>query len=154
MPKPPKLPPVTHALAERHEALWLKLCALHKQIAAVAARKPETPIAEQTRIVAEALLVEAWVFGQGMDGLIVAAPDHGGLLTQLGQALAEMEHYELRHTGRHNDKQCFMWTIGKAPVPVRRLRPTVHDERGVGDTAKAAELRRKLAIRIDQYKRR
>lgn len=151
---PHKPPPVTHKLAERHEALWLKLSALHKQIAPLAARKPETPIAEQTRIVAEALLADAWVFGPGWDKLPMAAPDHGGLLTQLGQALAEMENYEARQTGWHDDKKCFMWSIPNAPVPVRRLRPMVHERDKVGDTAKIADLRHKLAIRIQQFQRR
>ena len=148
-----KHPPITHPLAERHEALWLKLSALHKQIAAVATRKPEIPISEQTRIVAEALLADGWVFGKGSDKLPVAAPDYGGLLTQLGQALAEMEDYELRHTAWHDDRKCFMWAVAGAPVPVRRLRQMVHDAK-VGNTAATRELRRKLAIRIEQFKRR
>lgn len=78
MPQPKKLPRVTHALAARHEALWLRLTALHAQIATVAARRPQAPVSGQTISVAEVLLRDAQVFLAQGDSLPMAAPDHGG----------------------------------------------------------------------------
>lgn len=149
MPPSRKLPPVTHALAERHEALWLRLTALHKQISGVAGRKPETPLEGQTRIVAEALLADAWVFSHRGDRLPIAAPDHGGVLAQLGQALAELENYELRHTAWNKAHGCFMWAIKKGPEPVRRLRPLFEPTELAAGSAEMQALQQQLERRIN-----
>lgn len=42
----PPLPQISHALAERHEALWLRLSSLHKDICAIAAKKPEAAVGD------------------------------------------------------------------------------------------------------------
>ena len=40
----------TKAQAERHEALWLSLAALHKDTVALGAKKPNTPVSDALRI--------------------------------------------------------------------------------------------------------
>lgn len=50
----PTAPIITHALAEQHEALWLKLTALHKDLVAIAARRPAEAAGEAIRSTAEA----------------------------------------------------------------------------------------------------
>ena len=52
----PDLPTISIPLAERHEALWLRLSTLHKDICAIAAKKPEATVGETERATAEAVL--------------------------------------------------------------------------------------------------
>ena len=162
MPKS-KIPPrVTPALAARHEALWLRLTALHAQIAAVAARRPQAAVSAQTIGVAEALLRDAQVFLGERPALPMAAPDHGGLLTQLGQALAGLEAWEAANAEWRGALNAFVWkVVGEKPLPVQRLRPKLSapaaphaDPQYAAYKAKMADLRDKLAQRIDQFRNR
>ncbi|UXN71230.1 hypothetical protein N8A98_08650 [Devosia neptuniae] len=162
MPQPKKLPRVTHALAARHEALWLRLTALHAQIATVAARRPQAPVSGQTISVAEVLLRDAQVFLAQGDSLPMAAPDHGGLLTQLGQALAGLDAWEAVNAEWRGELNAFVWKVVGDPVlPVQRLRPKLvaaaaphADPAYAAYKAKMADLRDKLALRIDQFRNR
>lgn len=158
-----KIPPrVTHALAARHEALFLRLTALHAQIAAVAARRPQAPVSAQTTSVAEALLRDAQVFLGQSAALPMAAPDHGGLLTQLGQALAGLEAWEAANAEWRGALNAFVWKVaGDPPLPVQRLRPKLSaataphaDPQYAAYKAKMADLRDRLAQRIDQFRNR
>jgi len=121
------LPRVTYVLAERHEALWLRLKALVDQVAATAHRHPAKPASEATRAVAEAILAESRVFlpRAAREKLPVAAPDWGGLLTQLGQALALLEAYEAQNTGYDRASGARMWRGTESEFPVRRLAPNI-----------------------------
>ena len=154
------LPHVTHLLAARHEALWLKLTALQAQVAGVALRKPQAEVAGHTGMVAEGLLREALPFLAAGDPLPVAAQDHGGLATQLGQALAEMEAWEASNVGWRGDLNAFVWLVsGAEPLPVKRLRPKLATPGppppdAAKHTAAMLDLRAKLAQRLDQFKRR
>lgn len=158
-----KAPPrVTHALAARHEALWLRLTALHAQIAAVAARRPQAPVSAQTISVAEALLRDAQVFLGLGDVLPMAAPDHGGLLTQLGQALAGLDAWEAANAEWRGAVNAFVWKVaGDTPLPVQRLRPKLSaataphaDPDYAAYKAKMLDPRGKLAKRIEQFRNR
>lgn len=152
-------PTATRMLAARHEALWLKLTALHTQIATVATKRPQTPVSAHTITVAEDLLREALPFLVKGDHLPMAAPDHGGLLTQLGQALAEMDHWEASHSRWDDLQKAYLWQVrGPLPLPVRRLRPKLVGSANVEtDPARATkmlDLRVKLAKRIEQFNNR
>jgi hypothetical protein len=157
-----KLPKVTHALAARHEALWLRLVALHRQVAAVAGRRPQAPVGRHTANVAEGLLRDALPFLARGDVLPMAAPDHGGLATQLGEALAELDAWEAANSAWRADLNALVWTVpGARPLPVQRLRPrlsaaaTPHADPDYAQyLAKVADLRQKVARRIEQFRNR
>ena len=141
---------VTASLAERHEALWLSLTALHKDVAALAAKKPASPVSDPVRIAAESLLSDCAPFlRRRCDRLPVAAPDLAGLAVQLGQALAWLEHYELAHSGWDSEQQCFVWQTGNGPLPLRRLRPQVQTLPSRQESREMAELQEQLSRRIN-----
>lgn len=139
----------TTALAERHEALWLSLTALHKDIAALAAKKPGAPVSEPVRITTEGLLSDCVPFLRKRGNrLPVAAADLLGLSVQLGQALAAIERYELAHSGWDAEQHCFAWRVDGGSVPVRRLRPQVAGA-APGASREMEQLQEKLARRIN-----
>jgi hypothetical protein len=92
----------------------------------------------------------------------MAAPDHGGLLTQLGQALAGLEAWEAGNAEWRGALNAFVWKVaGDPPLPVQRLRPKLSaataphaDPQYAAYKAKMADLRDKLAQRIDQFRNR
>lgn len=152
-------PRVTHALAERHEALWLSLAALHKDIAALAAKKPAAPVSEPVRITAEGLLSDCVPFiRRRSHRLPVAAGDLAGLAVQLGQALAGLEAWEAANSQWRADLNAFVWKVKAAePLPVMRLRPRLVPANLTGpDPKRAAESRKirdKLVERIQALQR-
>lgn len=156
---PRKFPAVTHALAARHEALWLRLTALHGQIAPIAARRPLGLVSPHSLTIAEGLLREALPFLGTGERLPVAAADHGGLVTQLGQALAQLEHWESRNARWRPDLNAYVWLVaGDEILPVRRLRPKlvmpIAERVDPKREAYIADLRIKLAKRIEQFRNR
>ena len=138
----------THALAERHEALWLSLTTLHKDIAALAGKKPDAFVSEPVRIAAESLLGDCVPFlPQPKMRLPVAAPDLAGLAVQLGQVLAGLDAWELRHTFWDAGKACRCWRVGGEALPIMRLRPQLPPP---PTTHNGVSIREALAKRIDQ----
>ena len=127
MPSASFTPKITHALAERHEALWLRLNALHKDICAMAAKKPEAPVGETERILAEGLLsdIRPFLAGRKKEALPVAAPLLAGLAVQLGQMLAKLDDFENRHAAWDARQNCRCWCVDGEPFPVARLRQSV-----------------------------
>ena len=114
----------TKIQAERHEALWLSLAALHKDTVALGAKKPNAPVSEAMRISAEGLLSDCAAFTRRRgERLPVAAPDLAGLAAQLGQALAALESWESRHTGWDTRFNCRIWTLHTGYLPIMRLKP-------------------------------
>ncbi len=117
------LPRTTHSLAERHEALWLRLTSLHKDISALAAKKPDAAVGDSERMVAEGLMAEARPFlSEGRSRLPVAAPLLAGLAVQLGQVLAQMENFENRHAFWDAAQGVRCWRVSGDPLPIGRLR--------------------------------
>lgn len=117
------LPRTTHILAERHEALWLRLTTLHRDVSALAAKKPEALVGDSVRIVAEGLIAECWPFLiQQKTALPVAAPLLAGLAVQLGQALAQLEVFENRHAFWDGAQGLRCWRVCGEPLPIGRLR--------------------------------
>ena len=125
-PDEPVLSPgsTTKSQAERHEALWLNLAALHKDVVALGAKKPDAPVSEALRISAEGLLSDCAAFTRKRgERLAVAAPDLSGLAAQLGQALAALESWESRHTTWDERFNCRIWSLHTGYLPIMRLRP-------------------------------
>jgi hypothetical protein len=114
----------TKQQAERHEALWLSLAALHEDTVALGAKKPNAPVSDALRIAAEGLLSDCAVFTRRRgERLPVAAPDLAGLATQLGQALAALEGWESRHTTWDTRFNCRIWNLHRGYLPIMRLKP-------------------------------
>ena len=149
-PKPGR---TTAALAERHEALWLSLSALHKDIVALGAKKPGAAVSEPVRIAAEGLLSDCAAFTRKRnERLPVAAPDLGGLAIQLGQALAALDAWESRHTSWDENWKCRVWLVTGRPLPIRRLKPNVAPPQPP-TTYKGASIRDKLLERFEARRR-
>ncbi|WP_173088485.1 hypothetical protein [Devosia sp. 1635] len=142
---------ITPALAERHEALWLRLTALQEQARSVAAKKPEALLGDEVRMAAEAVLHDAQIFGpkrRAQEKLPPAAPSWGGLSVQLGQALALLAAYEASHTGWSEEDRFRVWLTRPLPMPVRRLLPAEQFSPEGRDEMRS--IRQKLALRMDR----
>lgn len=112
----PATPFVTFSRAEQHEALWLRLTALHNDLGALAARRSTLPVSAAVRVAAEALLSDCAPFGDG-DRLPQAAVDAAGLLVQLGQALARLDASEATHTFWESQAQLPLLASAGGRVP-------------------------------------
>lgn len=122
----PALPQISHFLAERHESLWLHISALHKDICAIAAKKPEAPVGNTERATVEGLICDCRPFlKKPADRLPVAAQNFAGLAVQLGQVLAALEDFENRHAFWDGKANCRVWRVGGPTLPVARLRAEV-----------------------------
>ena len=120
----PTNPNVTHALAERHEALWIGLAALHRDVLALGAKRPGAAVSDAVRSRAEGLLSDCLPFlAQNRIRLPVAAPDMAGLAVQLGQGLAALEAWESQRSFVDPVLGCRMWRVTGARLPIMRLKP-------------------------------
>ena len=147
------LPQITHPLAERHEALWLRVHTLHKDICTLAAKKPEAPVGNTERAVAEGLISDCRPFlSKRKDTLPVAAQNFAGLAVQLGQVLAQLEDFENRHAYWHGKQACRCWRVGGDPLPIGRLRQNVAIVPLT--THNGEDMRAKLAQRMENRDRR
>lgn len=118
------MPRITKRLAERHEALVVRLGALERQVTAIAARNPELAVAGDVRIAAEDLLRDCRAFARGLGALPPAAPSYGGLAVQLGDAEARLEAFELRHSVWDVAMKCRAWMLTDGTrQPVERHNP-------------------------------
>lgn len=139
----------TTVLAERHEALWLALTALRKDIVALGAKKPDAPTSDPVRIAAESLLSDCAPFiRRRHERLPVAAPDLAGLAVQLGQALAGLEAWESRHTTWDARFNCRIWNLHSGYLPIMRLKPPAAALKV--QRTDYADLREKLTLRVQQ----
>ena len=152
MPKPDNPLRATRALAERHEALWLSLTALHKDISALGAKKPGAAVSEPVRITAEGLLSDIMPFTrQRGDRFPVAASDLGGLAVQLGQALAGLERWESLNTTWDERYKCRIWRMDGPYLPIMRLKPPAAALKHQREDMSL--IRAKLILRLDQRTR-
>ena len=147
-------PHLTAARAERHEALVLKLEALLHELRPLALRQSAAAVPEDLRALAEGLLYDARDFAarRHRQTFPVAAPELGALALTLGQVLAGLEAYEVRHTLWSREHGAYVWRRSRGTTtPIARLRPqllqvqtTVESERH------RAELTRLFKARIDR----
>lgn len=135
---------VTAQTAAQHEALYLRLVALARQVEAVAKKRPEGAVSQTMRTLAEALFFDAQRFIGRRRALPFVAPDLAGLASQLGQALAGLEAFEAQHSFWDNAAKCFVWALPEETVlPVRRLKPKALT-RPEQETAELKRIREKL----------
>jgi len=149
MPKPLENT-VSRFRVQRHEALQPRLAALARDVSALAARHPQTPVTAGLRKTAEDLLFEARRFAWHLPrGRMAIAPDHAGLAIQLGQALAGLEAFELAHSHWSAEHQAFVCSVGGgAPMPVKRLRPRLMPDKMSVRTGESSAMRKELVRRI------
>ena len=114
-------PTLTRQKAAAHEALYPALERLTRQLEAMAVRKPGAPVPQATSGIAADLLFEAQRFSGVRRGLPEVAADVGGLATQLGRALAQLDAFEAANISWHPELKCFAWQLTD-PLPVKRLR--------------------------------
>jgi hypothetical protein len=113
---------LTRQKAEAHEALYPGLERLTRQLEAMAARNPSASVPPAARAIAADLLFDAQRFSAGVRrGLPEVADDLGGLVTQLGRALAQLDAFEAAHSAWNPDLKGFVWLL-RDPLPVKRLR--------------------------------
>lgn len=143
---------LTRQRAERHEALYPQLQRLTAQVTQLAARRSSAPVPDATRDIARDLLFEAQSFAGARRprGLPEPAADLGGLATQLGRALSELDAFEAANSAWHAELRCFAWQFTD-PLPVRRLRPeTAAIIKTNAQKRTADEMRRKIVARFDE----
>lgn len=146
----PAPPPgkTTRAMAERHEALFLALTALHKDVLALGSKRPGAPVPQGLRIAAEGLLSDCAPFARGKgERLPVAAEDMAGLAVQLGRALAQLETWESQRSYVDARYNCRMWRATSGQQPIMRLKPPLAAL--PKEHLYIAELREKLVRRIE-----
>jgi hypothetical protein len=144
---------ITIPLAERHEALWLRLEKLHKDITAIAAKKPDALVGDAERSVAEGLIRECRPFiKRPIDAMPAAALHFAGLSVQLGQFLARLEDFENRHAYWHAKLEARVWRVAGGTVPVRRLRQELAPYEHT--TYQGRDLRSELVKRMDAKEHR
>ena len=153
-------PTVTRVRAEAHEALVLKLDALLTELRPLAVRHHASPVPAALGTLVEGLLFDARPFAprQHREALPVAAPDYGGLVIQLGQALAVLDAFEVRHAVWSPQHAAYVWRLGRGdPAPVARLRPRLtrppEADRRAGDRMRDAVVRRIDAKVEEAYER-
>ena len=142
----PKAGHTTRTVAERHEALFLALAALHKDVLALGSKRPGAPVPEGLRIASEGLLSDSTPFASGRrNRLPAAAPDMAGLAVQLGQAQALLEAWEAQRSYVDSRWNCRMWRLDRGQLPIMRLKPPLA---AIPVPVDMSGLREKLARRI------
>jgi hypothetical protein len=144
-------PTVTPLMAERHERLVLRLDALLRELRPLAVRHPEAPGNESLRATAEALLFDICRLlpRRGRVPFPAAAETLAPLVVQLGQAMAALDAFEVRHSLWSAKDQAYVWRLGAGRgQPVARLRPRLAPP-AEGDRRGNERLRRELIRRIE-----
>lgn len=135
--------------AQAHEALLVRICALHDQLKPLAAKHPEGSVSPfVTRLAAEMLGAVAWFAGEKRAGGVPAA-DLAGLAVQLSEARAKLEHFEAQHSAWHKDQNAHVWLLRNGTVPIKRLRPHTTKPPRPQDDPEARQRRKELERRIN-----
>jgi hypothetical protein len=119
-------PTVSPFRATQHETLVLKLEALLHEVRPLALRHPEAAVPAPLATLAEGLLFDVRPFTgrRRREAMPAAAPEFSGLVVQLGQALATLAAFEVRHTVWSPKLAAYVWRVGRDhDTPVARLRP-------------------------------
>lgn len=155
MPQSPN-PSISRRLAAQHEAVYLRLVALTRQVEALAARRPELGVPEPVRVLAEAVLFDSRVFHQPRPSarcLPAAAPHYGALAAQLASAVAALVAFEARHSGWDDRLKAFLWRVEGKSLPIQRLRPQLDSKSYASEQKQSHDLRDKLARQIQALTR-
>ncbi len=142
---------LTRQKAEAHEGLYPEFERLTRQLETMAARNPSASVPPAAHAIAADLLFDAQRFSAGVRrGLPEIAEDLGGLVTQLGRALAQLDAFEAAHSAWDAERKCYVWLL-RRPEPVKRLRPvTSAGVKSAKDKRRVAEMRRKIMGRLEE----
>lgn len=111
--------------AQAHEALFVRLCALLDQLKPLVARHSGAPVSPVVaKQAAEMLGAAAWFAGSRGVGR-APAPDSAGLVAQLTDAKAQLEHFEAQHSAWDKAQNAHVWLLRRGNLPIRRLRPLI-----------------------------
>ncbi len=119
---------ITVTAAEQHEALHTRLADLAARTQAIATRRPEEEVPPAIGAQAESLMIEARPYlprGDRRRGVPAAPLHYGALAVALGQVLAALDAFELRHSSWEPALKCFVWHVAGPKLPIRRLRPEI-----------------------------
>ena len=138
-------PAIDRSTAAAHEALYVRLERLARQVDALALRKPGAAVPAETLALAQALVKEVARFSPKarLEHHSIRAQDLAGLVTGLGQALARLDLFESAHSSWSGEHNCFVWRLRREEIaPVARLR-----QKAIGLTKTASEKRQDEHIR-------
>jgi hypothetical protein len=142
---------VTRTMAMRHEALFVRLDALCKQVSAQAQRRPRSAVPEALRKTAEDLMFEARPFVPHVRGALpVAQPEFLGLSAQLDLVRAGLEIYEIERSKWNLGGKCFCWNAPGPWLPVKRHRPAAAEAQ---ERANMEDLSKRLLQKIRELQR-
>jgi len=135
--------------AHAHEALFVRLCALLDQLKPLAAKHPVASVSPAvTQLAVEMLGAAAWFAGEKRAGCVPAA-DLAGLMAQLSEARAQLEHFEAQHSAWDKAQNAHVWLLRNGTAPIKRLRPHTTKPPRPRDDPAARQLRRELESRIN-----
>jgi hypothetical protein len=144
-------PTVTPLQAERHEALVVRLEAVLRELRPLAARHPDVAVDAPLRTLAETLLFEMRraLPRQDREPFPQVAETFAALVVQLGQALAALEVFEVRHSLWSPPHQAYVWRLGRGrSQPVARLRPRLAQQ-AEAERRDSDRMRREIVRRIE-----
>jgi len=140
---------LTHRKVEAHEALMVRLGTLLEQVRPMAAKHPEASVPPVVKDLARQLLAEAIWFGGPSGAAARPAADGAGLVAQLAEARALLEHFEAQHSVWDPAQNARIWRLRRGTVHIRRLRPLSAVPPRSEDNPEARRLRKLLETRIN-----
>ena len=161
------VPQIPRRLAARQEAVLARLLPLARQVQGQARNAPSGAVPAPLRSAAEALLIDVQRFGEQRRKPLLpqAAPNYGGLATQLAEALTVLIAFETRHTQWNAAVGDSMWLVPGPMMKVRRLMPRPGSKAAARAEARArqeqelraarmVDIRAKLVQRLAQFRQR
>ncbi|WEK04061.1 MAG: hypothetical protein P0Y65_18030 [Candidatus Devosia phytovorans] len=163
----PSGPRLSRRKADLHEALHLRLIPLLRLAEGMALRRPGGLVDAQMRSLAEAALFDARGFRPRSrhECFPHAVLHYAPLAGQLGAALADLGAFQARHSHWDGGLGAQVWDVEGSLLPVRRLMPKLTNGPGRAAAATVAavaareaaaleEMRRKVELRIQQFRNR
>ncbi len=140
---------LSHRKVEAHEALMVRQGTLLDQLRPMAAKHPEAAVPPVLKDLAGQLLAEATWFGGPSGAAARPAANGAGVVAQLGEARALLEHFEAQHSMWDPGQSARVWMLRRGTVHIRRLRPFSTVPPRSEDNPEARRMRKLLEERIN-----
>lgn len=127
----------------------VRLGALLEQVRPMAAKHPEAAVPPVVKDLARHLLAEAQWFGFPSGAAGRPAAGGAGLVAQLSEARALLEHFEAQHSVWDPAQNARIWRLRRSTVHIRRLRPLSTVPPRSEDNPEARHMRKLLEERIN-----